>query len=367
MTCAALELYQRTLPHLLAPVWGYLHDPEVLEVLINGPDKVYIETRRGGLEKTAARFADAFALEAALRHIAQFAGRRLHPGQPILSARLPEGHRVHIVQPPVARNGLCVTIRKHSEQQPTLAELIAGDTLTVDAAEFLSIAIALGRNIVVAGEAGAGKTTLLNALSEAIPAQARILTLEDIAELKIKQPHTVSLESQAADRNGQGGVEMSDLLRASLRMRPDRLIVGECLGAEALVMIQALTSGHSGMTTCHADTPLDALRRLENMALAAKQELQPRMLRAQLVSAVDLVVQIARQRDHRRRVTAITEVYGSLTDSGDYVTRELFRWSRPAGTGTAALEWSGQQPEFRALLWERGYGDMIRRTGYLWQ
>lgn len=363
------EIYQQTLKHLLAPVEVFLEDESVSEVMINGWDDIYVE-RAGKLEHVDARFEDEAALFAAMRNVAQYVGKRLVPENPSIEARLPDGSRVHIIQPPAARQGMSVAIRKFSKNQLDLPALVEKKSLSEEAAEFLGICMALAKNIIVSGGTGSGKTTLLNCLSTMIPATERILVLEDSSELQLQQDHVVSFEVQAPDRQGRGGISIRDLFRASLRMRPDRILVGECRGAEALDMIQAMTSGHSGsLSTLHANTPRDSLGRLETMALMANVGLPLFALRSQVASAVELIVQIARFHDGSRRITYISEVLG-LSDDGDYRVQDLYRF-RASSKSTAlqvtgALEWTGIQPSFKTAPYFGGLNDRISLTRPLW-
>ncbi|NCC26610.1 MAG: CpaF family protein [Gammaproteobacteria bacterium] len=360
-------IYAASLRHLLAPVWGFLQDDRVSEIMINGPAEIYVE-RAGRLELTEARFSNTQALDAAMRNIAQFVGKRLSTDQLSLEARLPDGSRVHIVQAPASGRGLAATIRKFARQHLRLADLIARGTLSASAAEFLDLSVALARNILVSGGTGSGKTTLLNCLSGSIPAGERILVLEDASELQLQQPHVLPLEVQAADRYGRGGIGIRELFRASLRMRPDRIIVGECRGGEALDMIQAMTSGHAGsMSTLHANSPRDALNRLETMALMSGIELPLRALRAQIGSAVDLVVQISRTRDGQRRVTHISEVRG-LDDAGErLVLADLFRLEPAVGSEALRLLPTGASVSFAdELRLNLELRERVRETGMLW-
>lgn len=354
-------IYERTLSHFLEPVGAFLADPEVSEVLINGPDEIFVE-RAGRLERTEARFRDGPALEAAVRNVAQFAGKRLVPETPSVEARLPDGSRVHIVQPPAARRGLCVSIRKFARRELDMAGLVGRGTLSAEAAELLGLCVALAKNLIVSGGTGSGKTTLLNCLSGFIPADERIIVLEDSSELQLQQPHVLPFEAQAPDRNGRGGASIRELFRASLRMRPDRVLVGECRGAEALDMIQAMTSGHSGsLSTLHANSPGDALSRLETMALMADVELPLHALRGQVASAVDVVVQISRMADGARRVTHVSEV-GPLGEDGRYRVRNLYRLDPVSGS----LVWSGVPVSFADEPAWKGLADRIQLTAPLW-
>jgi pilus assembly protein CpaF len=361
-------VYEQTLAHLLGPIRSFLHDPSVTEVMINGFDEIYIE-RRGTLERTDVRFRDADALQAAMRNVAQFVGKRLDSSTPSIEARLPNGSRVHIVQPPASRKGICVTIRKFSNTRLSLSDMVTSGTLTEQAAESLGICVALEKNIIVSGGAGSGKTTLLNALSAMIPANKRILVLEDVSELQLQQEHLVPFEAQAPDRHGHGGITIRELLQASLRMRPDRIVIGEVRGGEALDMIQALTSGHAGsMSTCHAPSPRDALNRLETMALMSGVDLPLVALRAQVASAIDLIVQMARFPDGSRRLTYVTEVL-DLNAAGGIEVRDLFRFDLGAEGGggkVGTLLHTGARPRFHrepALL---GLESRIRLSRPLW-
>jgi len=325
------SLFEETLSYLLAPVQSLLKDDQVTEVMINGPHEIYAE-QAGRISRTELRFADEAALEAAARGIAQFSGKRLTAAELSIEARLPDGSRVHIVQPPAARKGLCIAIRKFAKSRLGLEDLVKRGALSSEAAEFLANAVRIRKNIIVSGGTGSGKTTLLNCLSAQIPSYERILVIEDTSELQLQQEHVVQLEAQAADRFGEAGISIRELFRASLRMRPDRILVGECRGGEALDMIQAMTSGHSGsLSTCHADTPADTLARLEVMSLMSGIELPLAALRTQIASAVHLIVQVARHSDGKRGVTEIASVLG-LDEHQHYRIQNLFH-SGPAGAG----------------------------------
>lgn len=365
----AKEIYQQTLKHLLAPLEAFLEDESVSEIMINGWDDIYVE-RAGKLEHVDACFEDEAALFAAMRNVAQYVGKRLVPENPSIEARLPDGSRVHIIQPPAARQGLSVAIRKFSKNRLDLPALVGKNSLSEEAAEFLGICMLLAKNIIVSGGTGSGKTTLLNCLSTMIPAIERILVLEDSSELQLQQDHVLSFEVQAPDRQGRGGISIRDLFRASLRMRPDRILVGECRGAEALDMIQAMTSGHSGsLSTLHANTPRDSLGRLETMALMANVGLPLFALRSQVASAVELIVQIARFHDGSRRITYISEVLG-LSEDGNYRVQDLYRFRASSQSSAlqvaGALEWTGIQPSFRTAPFFGGLTDRISLTRSLW-
>lgn len=357
------ELYRQALDYFLSPVLEHLRDPAVTEVMINGPSEVFVE-RQGRLSRAEARFPSARSLHAAIRNILQYAGRRLADETQSYDARLPDGSRVHVLLPPSARNGPCVTIRKFSRRVLDLDRLVAIGALTEEAREFLAIAVLLRKNLVVAGGTGSGKTTLLNCLSGTVPADERIVVIEDSSELRLPLPHVVYLEVRPPDRNGRGAMSVRDLFRASLRMRPDRIVIGEVRGGEALDLVQAMTSGHSGsLTTLHANSPIDALRRLETMAMMSTIELPLLALRAQVAAAVEVVVQVSRLPDGSRRITGISEVLG-LEAGGGYATCDVFRLSHgrsPPPVGPT-LEWTGHRPSFTGEVALHGLSDRVHIT-----
>jgi pilus assembly protein CpaF len=317
------EVYEATLRGFLAPVLPLLDDASVTEVMINGAHEVFVE-RRGRLHRTDARFESPEALLSALRVVAQFVGRGFDEAQPILEARLPDGSRVEALLPPIAPDGPSVSIRRFSKERLTLVKLLELGALTEDAAETLRALIVGKQNIVVAGGTGSGKTSLLNALSSLVPEDERVIVIEDARELQLQREHVVQLETRPADSRGKGAITIRDLFKASLRMRPDRIVLGEIRGGEALDLIQAMTSGHGGcLATVHATYPSDTLNRLETLAMMGGVELPLLSLRAQLASAVDIVVQTARLRDGRRMVTHITEVAGVDAQRG-YAIRDIF-------------------------------------------
>jgi pilus assembly protein CpaF len=349
MEASLKPIFEETLTHLLAPIRSYLSDDSVTEIMINGAEEIYIE-RAGRLSRIQERFPSEEALQAAARNIAQYAGKRLTSEQASIEARLPDGSRVHIVQPPAARKGLCIAIRRFSKKKLDLGQLVERRALTPQCAEFLSVCVKIKKNVMVSGGTGSGKTTLLNCLSAMIPATERIIVIEDSSELQLQQEHVVPFEAQAADRFGKGGISIRELFKGSLRMRPDRIIVGECRGGEALDMIQAMSSGHGGsMSTCHADTPRDALGRLETMALMGGVDLPLMSLRAQVASAVNVIVQVSRTADGQRRIVDVTEVLG-IDDNYRYQTRQLFCLRRSVDGGADELAWSGQVPSFAAVV-----------------
>jgi pilus assembly protein CpaF len=316
------QAFEASLGYFLAPIQKLMRDESVREVMINGHDQVFIE-QGGELRLCDARFDDEEQLMAAVRNIAQYVGVQLRPGIARFDARLPQGHRVHVVLPPVSRAGISVTIRKHSKSSFGLDDLVRLGSITEESTEFLASAMAREQNLVIAGGTGTGKTTFINALSALIPNSDRIVTIEDAAELQLDQEHVVSLETRAPDRKGEGAVTIRDLLHSSLRMRPDRIIVGECRGGEALDLLQAMNTGHGGsMSTVHANSPVETLRRLETLALFSGEEIPLRFLRAQVASAINLVIQLQRLAG-KRSVVSIAEVL-PLSPEGDYQVREIF-------------------------------------------
>lgn len=317
------EVFEQTLLQFLAPIRPFLDDPTVSEVMINGPDQIFIE-RKGKLTLTEARFASRDALAAALRNIAQFVGRHVDEHRPILEARLPDGSRVEAVLPPAAPDGPHVAIRRFFRETLTIKRLIDFGSFTPDAAELLSAIVLVKQNIIVAGGTGSGKTSLLNALTGFIPSDERIVIIEDSREVQCQQEHVVQLEGRPPDARGKGAVSIRDLFKATLRMRPDRIVVGEIRSGEALDLVQAMTSGHGGcMATVHATYPTDTLNRLETMCMMSDVELPLNALRAQVSSAIDFIVQTSRLRDGSRCVTHISEVQGYEPERG-YLIADVF-------------------------------------------
>jgi len=342
-------IFNVTLKRFLEPVGEYLNDDRVSEIMINGVDEIYIE-RRGMIEKTDARFEDDEKLLAAARNIAQYTNKRITPLTTRFDSRLPDGSRVHVVMPRCARNGLCISIRKFRRANFSLEDLEEVGLLTPEAREYIEIVVALERNLLVSGGTGSGKTTLLNSISGKIPETERVIVIEDSSELQLQQPHVLSFETAWPDRHGQGMVGIRDLFHSALRMRPDRIIIGECRGGEALDLIQAMTSGHGGsMSTLHANTPLDALNRLETMALMSAVNIPLIALRSQIVSAIDVIIQVSRLNDGRRMVTEICEV-GALSTENRYQVNQIFgcveSGSDDAKNTAAKLSWSGRQSVF---------------------
>lgn len=320
------SVFQDSVATFLAVVKQYLDDDSVSEVLVNGPDEIFIE-RKGKLEKVDARFKDEQALQAAVRNIAQFVGRRIDEENPILDARLPDGSRVAAVIPPCSRKGTTLSIRKFSKGNPTFIDLIQKGSITKDAARFLDVCIYLAKNIIISGGTGSGKTTLLNVLGSRTPGKERLLIIEDSSELKIKTDHVVFFETKAADPMGKGEITIRDLIRSALRLRPDRIIVGEVRGPESLDLITAMNTGHGGsMGTTHANTPYDALVRLETLAMMGDTQVPVAAIRRQIAAAIHLVVQIKRMNDGTRKVTNISEVIPDVDQNGKYVIQDIYRF-----------------------------------------
>jgi pilus assembly protein CpaF len=334
VTSIPKELFERTILEFFAPIRPFLEDPQVTEVMINGPFEIFIE-RQGHIVATDTRFQSARDLVAALRNLAQYVGRHFGPDRPILEARFPDGSRVEAIMAPAAHDGPTVAIRRFFKEPLTVARLIELGALTRDAADLLSVLVACKQNVIVAGGTSSGKTSVLNALSAFIPADERIIVIEDATELQLQQPHVVRLEAQPPDARGRGEVSVRQLFRATLRMRPDRIVVGEVRGGEALDLVQAMTSGHGGcMATVHATHSLDVVNRLETMALMSDVELPLYALRAQVASAVDFIVQTARLPDGTRCITQLSEVSGYDREHG-YRFDDLFvrRYGRRGADG----------------------------------
>jgi pilus assembly protein CpaF len=296
------------------PITSLLNDPEITEVMVNGPDQVYIE-RDGKLVLTNAKFKNNDHIYHVIKKIVSPIGRRIDESSPMVDARLPDGSRVNAIIPPLALDGPSITIRKFSEDPFTVEDLVKFGTLTKQMAEFIRYCIEGKLNVIVSGGTGSGKTTTLNVLSSFIPDGDRIVTIEDAAELKLSQSHVVRLETRPPNIEGKGEVSIRDLVKNSLRMRPDRIIVGEVRGGEALDMLQAMNTGHDGsLTTGHANSPRDMLARLETMVLMSGMNLPIKAIRNQVASAIDVIIQQSRMQDGTRKISNITEVHGMEND-----------------------------------------------------
>jgi len=308
----------------LAPVREYLEDDSVSEILINGPQQIYIE-RRGKLEEISARFVSESALRAAAANIAKSVGRMLDEMHPRLDARLPDGSRVHAVIPPLSRVGTVIAIRKFKKDTLTIDKMQEFGSLDESKRKLIRALVLLHKNVIVSGATSSGKTSVLNALSSFIPEGERVLVIEDATELQLQQKHVVPFETRKADKNGQGEVTIRDLIRSALRLRPDRIVIGEIRGGEALDLLQALNTGHAGsMSTIHANSPIDCLRRIETCALLSGIDIPLSALRSQVASAIDAVVHTARLSDGSRKVVSVAEVLP--LEGGDYRVSELRRW-----------------------------------------
>ncbi|MET3206817.1 UNVERIFIED_ORG: pilus assembly protein CpaF [Arthrobacter sp. UYEF13] len=321
------EIIDDVLGH--GPLQRFLDDPSVTEIMVNRADQIYVE-RHGQLFMTDTKFANEDALRKVIERIVTRIGRRIDESSPLVDARLSDGSRVNAIIPPLAVNGASLTIRKFAREALTVEKLIGFGSLTPEMAELLQACVLAKMNIIVSGGTGTGKTTMLNVLSSFIPSTDRIVTIEDAVELQLQQDHVVRLESRPANIEGKGEVSIRDLVRNSLRMRPDRIVVGEVRGGESLDMLQAMNTGHDGsISTVHANSPRDAVARLETLVLMSGMDLPLRAIREQIASAVNLIVHISRLRDGSRRVTHVTEVQGM---EGDIVTlQDAFVFDYSAG------------------------------------
>ncbi len=312
----------------LAPVKEYLEDDSVSEILINGHQQIYIE-RGGKLEEIPARFVSESALKAAAANIAKSVGRMLDEMHPRLDARLPDGSRVHAVIPPLSRVGTVIAIRKFKKDTLTIDKMQSYGSLDDKTRNLIRALVLLHKNVIVSGATSSGKTSVLNALSSFIPEGERVLVIEDATELQLQQKHVVPFETRKADKNGQGEVTIRDLIRSALRLRPDRIVIGEIRGGEALDLLQALNTGHAGsMSTIHANSPIDCLRRIETCALLSGIDIPLSALRSQVASAIDAVVHTARLSDGTRKVVSVAEVLP--LENGDYRVSEMQRWKTDA-------------------------------------
>lgn len=338
------------------PIQPFLDDPSISEVMVNGPDHIYVESQ-GKMLKTSAAFRDEAHLRTTLEKMLAFSGRHIDDSSPMVDARLPDGSRLNAVLRPVSVVGDSITIRKFAKDPFVLAQLVQIGTLSEAMAAFLELAVRGKLNVVVSGGTGSGKTTTLNALSAFIPGDERIVTIEDAAELQLQQDHRVSLEARPANIEGRGMIAIRDLVRNALRMRPDRIVVGEVRGGEALDMLQAMNTGHEGsLTTVHANNPRDCLGRLETMVLMAGLDLPLAAIRAQIASALNVIVQQARMLDGTRKIIRITEVVGM--ESGVVTTQDLFFFNQ-----TGVIEDGKVAGEFLGTGIRPASSDRLRANG----
>jgi pilus assembly protein CpaF len=350
-------VFQETLLQFFTPIRVFLEDPAVTDICVNGATRVFVE-RAGKLEETDASFESREALMAALRNLAQFVGKHVDADRPILEARLPDGARVEAIFPPAAPDGPHLSIRKFPKRTLDVERLVELDALTPSCSQALSALVRAKLNVIVAGGTGTGKTSMLNALSAFIPEDERVVVIEDSKEVQLQRRNVVQLEARPPDSKGRGEVTIRDLFRATLRMRPDRIVVGEIRGGEALEIIQAMTSGHGGcLATLHATYPRDALTRLETMAMMSKVDIPLAAMRLQIASAVNVIVQVKRLRDGSRKISHVTEVLGFDPASGAYRLQDLFaRQYRTEASGRTVsdLVCTGARPRCSAELQEHG-------------
>jgi pilus assembly protein CpaF len=350
-----VEVANEILGH--GPLESFLRDPNISEIMVNGPDSIYVESE-GRLLKAPARFVDEAHLRHTIDKIVARVGRRVDEASPMVDARLPDGSRVNAIIPPIALDGSSLTIRKFAAEPLTDKDLINFGTMSQQAADFLSACVRGRLNILISGGTGSGKTTTLNVLSAYIGSDERIVTIEDAAELQLEQDHVVRMEARPSNVEGRGQISVRDLVRNALRMRPDRIIVGEVRDGAALDMLQAMNTGHDGsITTLHANSPRDALSRLETIVLMAGFDLPQRAIREQAAAAIDLIVQQARLKDGSRRITHITEVSSM---EGEVITlQDLFLFDYAAGVDGGGrfrgnLKSTGLRPQFATALQDRG-------------
>ncbi|MCA1591694.1 MAG: CpaF family protein [Acidobacteria bacterium] len=346
----------------LGPLEPLLSDPTISDILVNSPHNIYIE-RRGKLERTNVEFKDNEHLMRVIERIVSSVGRRIDESSPMVDARLKDGSRVNAIIPPLALDGPVISIRRFGAEPLRINSLIEKNALTKEMAEMFEMCVHARLNILISGGTGAGKTTLLNALSAYIPENQRIVTIEDSAELQLQQPHTVRLETRPPNIEGKGEVSQRDLVKNALRMRPDRIVIGEVRGGEAIDMLQAMNTGHDGsLTTIHANTPRDALARIETMIQMTGMRLSDRAMRQQIASAINLVIQAARLSDGTRRITSISEITGM---EGEIITmQEIFQFERKGmdkeGRVLGHFRPTGVRPRFAERL--KQYGMQLPRV-----
>ena len=359
------HIYSESVRHFLEPVISLLDDPEVSEILINGPETIYFE-KAGKLYLSDCSFSTERMLKAAATNIAEYCNRRFDSKNHSVDARLPDGSRVHIIIPPSSRIGTCISIRKFKKSSFSLESLVQWGSLTSEVSEFLQLCVLLHKNTIISGGTGTGKTSTLNALSTSIPDTERIIVIEDSSELQLNQPHTVYLEAQQAAPDGTGGVTIRDLFVDSLRMRPDRIVVGEVRRGEALDLIQSMISGHSGsLTTVHANTPRDAAIRLETLCMMSDVSLPVYVARTQVASAVHVVVQIGRFADGSRKITTVSECNG-LDNENHYIFNDIYysdyQGLDEQGRVRVSLKRTGYVPTFAEEPFSQGFEKKVRET-----
>lgn len=354
-----MGIFEQSIGTFLAPISEFLNDETVSEVLINGPHEIWVE-RGGKLYRTEARFSDETALQGAVRNIAQFVKRKIDEEHPTLDARLPDGSRIHAVLPPAARSGTTMAIRKFSKAADlSLEKLVKFGSVSADGARFMALCVMLAKNIIVSGGTGSGKTTILNLLGKLIPGHERLMIVEDASELQVKADHVVCFETKAPNHEGKGGLTIRDLIKSAMRLRPDRIIVGEVRDAAALDLITVMNTGHGGsMGTTHSNSPTDALVRLETLATMAETPIPLGALRRQIAGAVHIVFQIKRYSDGGRRVSHISEVL-SVDDNGNYKTQDIFKFVQkgksPEGKIIGEMQPCGVLPTFMNEIEVNGY------------
>jgi pilus assembly protein CpaF len=359
------QIYEVTTRRFLAPIQKLLDDPSVSEVMVNGPKSIYFE-RQGKLQRSDCQFADELSLLAAARNIAEFVNRRVDADHHSLDGRLPDGSRVHIIIPPASRVGVCLTIRRFQKSSFQLSSLVERGSMSAEVMEFLQLSVLLHKSILISGGTGSGKTSLLNALSASIPETERIVVIEDTSELQLSQDHTVYLEAQPARPDGGGGVTIRDLFVDSLRMRPDRIVVGEIRRGEALDLVQSMISGHTGaLATVHANSARESAVRLETLCLMSDVALPIHVARMQTASALQLVIQISRMSDGSRRVQSISECLG-LDPQNNYIFQELYRFHARGRNSEGMIEGeilpTGVHPSFWDEPTQFGLRDQIKLT-----
>lgn len=353
------QLFRDVFDELLGfgPIQSLLDDPTVTEIMVNSKDLVYIE-QEGKLLQTQVKFEDDQQVMQVIERIIMPLGRRIDADSPMVDARLPDGSRVNAIIPPVAIDGPSITIRKFGKGKLPVSQLIEYGTITPQIAEFVRACVVSKLNILVSGGTGTGKTTLLNVFSGFIPEEERIVTIEDAAELKLQQRHVVRLETKPANLDGEGAVSIRDLVRNALRMRPDRIVVGEVRGGEAMDMLQAMNTGHDGsLTTLHANSPRDTISRLETMCMMAGMEIPLKVVRQQIASAIDLIIQLTRLKDGTRKISSVTEVAGM---EGEVVTlSEIYKFDQtgigPEGRVLGEIRPQGIRPFFMHRLEAYGF------------